>query len=265
VSRRSSKTIPAEHPTRSARTGHPLQQLIDDEEEPVTLSVLIGGGRDEEQVRRLLAPFVEATRGGEVACVVVGEGEGVDLDRWHGVLADAASVRDVVLKEGRPLTADDVAGVAGVFVAGGLTPLYAELVAPQRAALADLPYAGFSAGAAIAAERAVVGGWQLDGTAICPEDAGEDLDELTVVDGLGRVGFAIDVHAAQWGTTSRALQAVRAGLVAEAYAVDEHTAVVVRKGPGSADDAESADSAVEITGAGAALRFRPAADGVLVG
>ncbi|WP_379228531.1 type 1 glutamine amidotransferase family protein [Nocardioides ginsengisoli] len=219
----------------------------------MTLSVLIGGGREEEQVRRLLAPFVEATGGGEVACVVVDDGEGVDLERWRGVLADAASVHDVVLKEGRPLTAEDVAGAAGVFVAGGLTPLYAELVAPQRAALAGLPYAGFSAGAAIAAERAVVGGWQLDGTAICPEDAGEDLDELTVVDGLGRVGFAVDVHASQWGTTSRALQAVRAGLVAEAYAVDEHTAVVVR------------DGAVEVAGAGAALRFRPAADGVLVG
>lgn len=226
----------------------------------MALSVLVGGGRDEERVRRLLAPFVAALHGGEALCVVVDEtgetGEtgtgGVDLDRWRGLLADAASVRTVALAAGRPLTPDDVAGAAGVFVAGGLTPLYAELVVPARDALAELPYAGFSAGAAIAAERAIVGGWLLDGRPVAPEDAAEDLEELTVVPGLGRVGFAVDVHAAQWGTLARAVAAVRAGLVAEARAIDEHTAVVLR------------DGTVEVGGAGSALVVRPAADGVLV-
>lgn len=218
----------------------------------MTLSVLVGGGRDEAQVRALLAPFVAELAGGEAACVVVDDGEGVDLDRWHGLLADAPAVRTVVLAEGRPLTAGDVAGAAGVFVAGGLTPLYAELVVPARDALAALPYAGFSAGAAIAAEHAVVGGWLLDGRPVAPEDAGEDLDQVTVVPGLGRVAFAVDVHAAQWGTLPRAVAAVRAGLVAEARAIDEHTAVVVR------------DGGVEVVGAGAALLVRPAEGGVLV-
>ncbi|MFJ9317890.1 hypothetical protein ACIRN4_27125 [Pimelobacter simplex] len=206
----------------------------------MSLDVLIGGGRDEAQVRALLAPFAEVTRAGagEALCVVVDDGEGVDLDRWRGVLADAGEVRCVVLSAGRPLTADDVAGAAGVFVAGGLTPLYAELVVPARAALAPLPYAGFSAGAAIAAERALVGGWRVAGRPVCPDDAAEDLDEVTVVPGLGRVDFATDVHAAQWGTTSRALHAVTAGLVDAACAVDEHTAVVVR------------DGSVAVTGAG---------------
>ncbi|TNM36168.1 hypothetical protein FHP29_18440 [Nocardioides albidus] len=218
----------------------------------MTLSVLVGGGRDEEQVRRLLAPFVAELAGGEAACVIVDDGEGVDLDRWRGVLADAAGVRTIVLEEGRPLTADDIAGAAGVFVAGGLTPLYAELVVPARDALAALPYAGFSAGAAIAADRAIVGGWLLEGRQVAPEDAAEDLDELAVVPGLGRIDFAVDVHAAQWGTLPRAVAAVRAGLVAEARAVDEHTAVVVR------------DGAVEVVGAGAALQVRRAEGGVLV-
>lgn len=218
----------------------------------MTLDVLVGGGRDEAQVRALLAPFVAELAGGEAACVVVDDGEGVDLDRWRGVLGDAASVRTVVLSEGRLLTADDIAGAAGVFVAGGLTPLYAELVVPARDALAPLPYAGFSAGAAIAAARAIVGGWLLDGRPVAPEEAAEDLDELAVVPGLGRVGFAVDVHAAQWGTLPRAVAAVRAGLVPEARAVDEHTAVVVR------------DGVVEVVGAGAALRVRPAEGGVLV-
>lgn len=219
------------------------------------LTVLIGGGRDEDQVRRLLAPFAAAVAGrgaGEVASVVVDDGEGVDLPRWRGLLADAASVRDVVLSPGRPLQAADLDGVSGVFVAGGLTPLYAELVVPQRDLLATLPYAGFSAGAAIAAERAIVGGWRLAGRPVCSEDAGEDLEEVTVVAGLGRVPFAVDVHAAQWGTLPRAVAAVAAGLVAEARAVDEHTAVVVR------------DGSTEVTGVGQALAVTPAGDGVLV-
>lgn len=220
------------------------------------LTVLIGGGRDEEQVRRLLAPFTAAVsdRGpdSEVASIVVDDGEGVDLLRWRGLLADAASVRDVVLSPGRPLRTADLDGVAGVFVAGGLTPLYAELVVPQRDLLAALPYAGFSAGAAIAADRAIVGGWRLGGRPVCSEDAGEDLDEVAVVPGLGRVPFAVDVHAAQWGTLPRAVAAVAAGLVPEARAVDEHTAVVVR------------GDAVEVHGTGQALAVTPGGDGVLV-
>lgn len=220
------------------------------------LTVLIGGGRDEEQVRRLLAPFITAASGrgavGEVANVVVDDGEGVDLPRWRGLLADAVSVRDVVLAPGRPLRPDDLDGATGVFVAGGLTPLYAELVVPQRDLLAALPYAGFSAGAAIAAEQAIVGGWRLGGRPVCGEDAGEDLDEVTVVPGLGRVPFAIDVHAAQWGTLPRAVAAVAAGLVPAARAIDEHTAVVVR------------GEAVEVTGIGQALAVTPGDDGVLV-
>ena len=224
--------------------------------EASTVTVLVGGGRDEERVRSLLEPFIAAVSGrrsgGEVASVVVDDGEGVDLPRWRGLLADAASVRDVVLSPGRPLAPEDLDGVDGVFVAGGLTPLYAELVVPQRDLLATLPYAGFSAGAAIAAEQAIVGGWCLEGRPVCGEDAGEDLDEVTVVPGLGRVPFAVDVHAAQWGTLPRAVAAVAAGLVPEARAVDEHTAVVVH------------DGEVAVHGTGQALAVTPSGDGVLV-
>lgn len=191
------------------------------------VTVLVGGGRDETRVREALTPFVEAVDGGEVACVVADDGDGVDLDRWAGVLADAKDVRPVVLEAGRALSPDDLEGCAGVFVAGGLTPLYATLVVPAREAFKGLPYAGFSAGAAIAARRAVVGGWRVGDLEVCPEDAGEDLDEVTIVDGLGRVPFAVDVHAAQWGSVTRSLHAVRLGLVEEAWALDEHTALVL--------------------------------------
>ena len=216
------------------------------------MTVLVGGGREEAKVRDALVPFVKAAAGGEVVCVVADEGDGADLERWSGVLSDAATVRHVVVSAGRPLAAADVAGAAGVFVAGGLTPLYADLVVPAKDAITDLPFAGFSAGAAIAAERAVVGGWRIGDLEVCSEDAAEDLDELTVVDGLRRVGFAVDVHAAQWGTVTRALHAVRAGLVPEAWAVDEHTGLVLDGGE------------PWVTGSGAAHHLRREGDDVVV-
>lgn len=216
------------------------------------MTVLVGGGRDEGRVREALAPFVGALSDGEVVCVVADDGEGVDLDRWSGVLADAEKVRHVVVEEGRPLTGDDVEGAAGVFVAGGLTPLYARLVVPARDALAELPYAGFSAGAAIAAERAIVGGWRANGLEVCPEDAGEDLDQIAVVDGLGRVPFGVDVHGAQWGTVTRSLHAVRLGLVDEVWALDEHTGVVLDGGN------------ARVVGSGAAHQVTRSADQLVV-
>lgn len=102
---------------------------------------------------------------------------------------------------------------------GGLTPAYQEAFVADAAATSsllaerDIPYAGFSAGAALAARDAVVGGWRADGVAVCPEDAGEDLDEVAVRPGLGLVPFAVDVHAAQWGTLPRLAAAVAAGRV----------------------------------------------------
>ena len=85
---------------------------------------------------------------------------------------------------------------------------------------AGLPYAGFSAGAAIAAGSAIIGGWRIDGVPVCPEDSDEGLDPVTVVDGIGLVDGAVDVHAVQWGNLSRLIAAVGAGLVAHGVALD---------------------------------------------
>ncbi|WP_461187853.1 hypothetical protein [Arthrobacter sp. Z4-13] len=65
---------------------------------------------------------------------------------------------------------------------------------------------------------------------MCGEECSEDLDDVDVRDGLGLVPFAVDVHAAQAGTLSRAVGAVAAGLVDRAVAVDEDTAIVVPDG-----------------------------------
>ena len=198
---------------------------------------LIGGGRDDAQVRASHAPFVAACGGGPIVAFAL-----EDPERWEGALrlAGATDVRCLL----EPPSAEDLAGAAGVFVGGGATPGYQEALAGWRAP-ADLPFAGFSAGAAVAAARAIVGGWRLGGRDVCAEEAGEELEELAVRDGLALVPFAVDVHATQWGTLTRLVHAVRAGLVDEGWAIDEGTVLVVD------------DGAVRVEGLGSAYRVAP--------
>jgi cyanophycinase len=194
---------------------------------------LIGGGRDEAAVRASHAGFVRAAGGGPIVAIVLDEGDDTHPGRWTGALrlAGAEDARALVVSPARPPRAADLAEAAGVFVAGGWTPGYQEaLVAAGTDWLpGDRPYAGFSAGAAIAAARAIVGGFRRedDGRPVCAEEAGEGLVSLTVRRGLGLVPFAVDVHATQWGTLTRLVHAVDAGHVAEGWAVDEGTALAV--------------------------------------
>ena len=158
------------------------------------------------------------------------------------------------LAEGQPLDPAVLDGIDGLFVGGGDTPEYHALLAPSydriRTLVTEgLPYAGFSAGAAIAATTAIIGGWRIDGTPVCPEDSNEDLDPVTVVDGIGLVSGAVDVHASQWGNLSRLVAAVEAGLVPHGVAIDECTTL----GPGRS-----------VVGAGRVWRVSPAPDGVVV-
>jgi cyanophycinase len=197
---------------------------------------LIGGGADPDAVRASHAPFVAATARGPIVALVLDEADDTDADRYVAALrlAGAGEVRAVVVSSERPPAAADVAGATGVFVAGGWTPGYQEaLVAAGTDWLPrDRPYAGYSAGAAIAASDAIVGGHRRDdGRDVGAEEAGEDLLQLTVRPGLGLVPFAVDVHATQWGTLTRLVHAVDAGLVAEGWAVDNGTVLVAGDGP----------------------------------
>ena len=201
---------------------------------------LIGGGWAPDARALVYGPFIEAAgRQPTIACVVFDEGDGeAQFERWADALVATApcSPQPVLVADGETLEIDALDGAGAVLVCGGHTPSYATALAPaadQLAAwLADgsRPYAGFSAGSAIAARDAIVGGWRAHGVAVCPEDAGEDLDEISVVPGLGLVPFAVDVHAAQWGTLGRVIAAVQAGAVASAVAIDEDTMVVVDGG-----------------------------------
>ena len=180
---------------------------------------LIGGGRDPDGVIASHQAFVAACDGGPIACIAE-----EDPDRWVGQLrsAGASDVTVLPLSDGEP----EVAGAAGIYVAGGWTPGYQESLSEWTPP--PIPYAGYSAGAAIAARRAIVGGWRLGERPVCAEEAGEDLDQLDVREGLGLVPFSVDVHATQWGTLTRLVHAVDAGLADEGVAIDEHTALEVR-------------------------------------
>ena len=90
-----------------------------------------------------------------------------------------------------------------------------------------MPYAGFSAGAAVAADRATLGGWRLHVAGrtrnVCPEEAAGGLDEVRVVAGLGLAPFCVEAHASEWGTVSRLAAGVDARVINQGWAVDEDT------------------------------------------
>lgn len=128
-----------------------------------------------------------------------------------------------------PAAFDDVDGIV---VGGGPTPGYlegllssAEVI--RRAVIEGVTYMGFSAGAMVAPARAIIGGYRIRGTDVCPVEWSEGLEEVEIGDGLGLVPFAVDVHAAQAGTLGRAVAAVAKGLADRAAAVDENTALVL--------------------------------------
>jgi cyanophycinase len=151
-----------------------------------------------------------------------------------------ADIHPIFVSPDRRPVGADFDGATGVFVCGGLTPAYHDAICltgnSWLPALLDrgIPYGGFSAGAAIAAEQSIVGGWKLRNgdtdLIICAEDVSEDEEYLAVRPGLGLVPFAVDVHAAQWGTLARLLHAVRTGAVAEGWAIDEDTLLRVSDG-----------------------------------
>lgn len=155
---------------------------------------LIGGGRDQERGAAVLAPFIaEATDAAApgiptIALLLVLEADDeTSVDRFRSLLiaAGAPVVRVEAIVEGERFAASAVADVHGIFVGGGLTPAYHDAImgiaSEVRSAVARrVPYAGFSAGAAVAASDALVGGYLLNGVVVSPEDAAEELDELEV-------------------------------------------------------------------------------------
>jgi cyanophycinase len=217
---------------------------------------LVGGGPLADVAPEVTGRFVaEATARAaaigrprpRIAVLVVGPAEGA-----HGLVAaiERGGPADVVthaVPGGGAFDTTVLSGVDGLVIAGGVTPDYLLAVAPLvdqiRLLVSDaLPYLGFSAGAMIAADRALAGGWRIGGIEVCPEEASEGLDEVTLSEGLGLVDLTIDVHAVQAGTLARLIAAAEAGFVTAGLAIDEDTVLVVGEG------------ALEVRGAGSVWR-----------
>ena len=168
-----------------------------------------------------------------IAVLAVRDGdEREHAERLVAALGGPVDPRIATAPHGGTLDAAVLDDVDGVLVGGGLTPAYLDAVLPlaeriRALVAAGRPYAGFSAGSAIAARHALLGGWRHDGVPVVDEEIGEDLGELLVRDGLGLTDLTIDVHAAQWGTLARLITAVGGGLVPEGAAIDEDTALVL--------------------------------------
>lgn len=229
---------------------------------------LLGGGRDLARCGDLLRPFVAearqraADRAPVIALLLVLEADDdSSVARFTAMLeaagAAAGEIRVESIVEGEVYAASAL-DADGLFVGGGLTPAYLNAFgrigdAVIHRVLEGVPYAGFSAGAVIAAAPALIGGYRVGGVEVVSEDASEELDEVEVRPGLGLLDFAVDVHAAQWGTLSRLVAAVDAGLVTDGVAIDEDTALVV-----------SAQAAPTVRGSGQVWRVESAASGVHV-
>lgn len=229
---------------------------------------LVGGGWSGTGSDSVFAPFVieAAARAGSVgyagrpriAVIVVRDGDG--LDHAAKLVAEASidaeiDDRKTVLVENYPADPAILDDVDGILVGGGLTPAYHASLTPLFDRLRELvgagvPYLGFSAGAMIAAERAIVGGWRIGGVAVAPEETGEELDDVAVLPGIGLVDLSIDVHAAQWGTLGRLVAAAAAGISDGGVAIDEGTALIV-----------GGETGARVIGSGNVWRVLPTGDG----
>ena len=205
---------------------------------------LIGGGWSDELAPSIYGGFIAAasdastptpTARPRVMLVLMGTDEEslAYHERYlHKLgLVGGHELEVVRIPEGSPVdpaVVERLADVDGLFVGGGPTPEYHASLQPAYGRIRErvaegMAYAGFSAGAAIAGSHAVIGGWRIDGTPVCPEDSNEELDPVTVVEGIGLVEGAVDVHAAQWGNVSRLVAVVEAGLAPRGIAIDEDT------------------------------------------
>jgi cyanophycinase len=218
---------------------------------PASAIYLHGGGDQAESRGATFGRFVQALDPEAAGPLLVVVAEASEADRAEAFLAYSAILHAAEFNTDRvvpafvgpeqPLTREHLDAVrpCGVFVCGGMTPYYHKSLCadPGWTAYlreAQIPYCGTSAGAAIAADQAILGGWQAERggrrRGIVFPGAGEGLEQLTVQPGLGLAPFAVDVHASQWGTLLRLVHAVDLGLVERGWAIDEDTLLEVRNG-----------------------------------
>ena len=236
------------------------------------MSIFLVGGGEGPGVELALAQLAgEARRRADGATPVIAVSAGGEnpepgadwvADRLRavdpGVLATPVLARSTA--SGEPLDEIDLSSFStahGILVCGGHTPAYLAALAPlatdiRRLVAEGVSYLGYSAGAAIAADEAIIGGWRIGGVPVAPEESGEGLDEVTFEAGLGLVDLTIEAHAAQWGLVALCAASIEAGLAERILAVDEDTVLKVGEG------------ALEILGSGSVWQLTAGEGGVTV-
>lgn len=214
----------------------------------MTALFLHGGGSQPATDAEMFGAFVAAAGGNRILLLIDVETRD-DLAEYQAMLlrggADEAQLLAVEIAPDMPLTVDDLNAhnPGAIFVCGGSTPRYhaalcSDPMLGETINGRNIPYGGTSAGAAIAAMTAILGGWQLSNSAhdedgmtpIMLQDGGEGLAAVTVEAGLGLASFAVDVHAGQMGTLTRLIHVVQRGMAAEGWAIDENTMLVIEEG-----------------------------------
>lgn len=235
---------------------------------------LIGGGWRAETFTQTYGRFLQAASQQNtqrrIAIIVAEEPDSDTLQQFFRYLTafesvglDSSEAAKIIVSAEQPLTKEILAETkpTGIFVCGGLTPAYYEALCLEKTWLTYLlekkiPYCGFSAGAALSAKKAIVGGWRREinnkTIEIADENAGEDIHLLAVRNGLDLVPFAVDVHATQWGTLSRLFHTIDAKLADEGWAIDENTMLEF--------DGED----VQVYGAGNAYRIKRQKDEITI-
>lgn len=225
------------------------------------MSIVLVGGGPKSTSPATISPFLEdcASATGHVAVLIAGTADIAAHFAWDylELLEPLEADVRVVPLDGGPV-AEEIRTAGALVIAGGPTPQYMDSLQYHADLFRDrvtagVPYLGFSAGAAVAATRAQVGGYRHGGIEVCPQEWSEDLDELTYRPGLALVPWTVDAHAAQAGTLGRIVRAVEAGLCNEAVAIDEDTALI-----------QDADGSVSVTGAGQLWWVRAGQDGTQV-
>ena len=205
---------------------------------------LIGGGWDEISFKKTFGRFVKAgVKNGICKILLILSLEDLSAreeitDDFSNMFSGFGNVEIVpfYISDSNTLTLNILKKIAPscIFVGGGLTPRYQELLCKNKDFVDyiiqnNLPYGGFSAGSAISSQEAIVGGWKIkkQGTdiPILDEDFSEELDYIEIRSGLGFFEHPIDVHGSQWGTITRVIHAVDQNLINKGFVIDESTMI----------------------------------------
>ena len=201
---------------------------------------LMGGGNLLETAPIVFEPFLKDTlKSPTVALVVLDEGDGIGrYERFAEAVRSVGPCETVpiLIQNGGVLPPSIISGLNpdALLVCGGSTPGYANMLHESAAAIRlwlsreYKVYGGYSAGAVIASEFAILGGHIHNGTIVCPAAAAEDLATVAIKSGLGLVPWTLEPHGAAWGTIGRLIALVGDGTVpSPGLCIDEDTTLSI--------------------------------------